>query len=298
MKSFITGIIFTGCASVSFAHPVNTPADTTRKDQTMVLPVQSLPTVTIREANIAFPPILAGQELLSIDYIEQFCERRRDYLIRTYQRSKAFFPKVANIFKKYQVPEEFKVLMALESGFNGHAISSAGAVGYWQFMDAVAREYGLKIAAKEKPVKSSGKNKKGSGKNIAKQKPAAPKAKPEDDRTNFIKSTHAAARYIKDRGRNLNNDWLLMAASYNCGVGNVWNAMERSGKPEPSFWDIRHMLPAETQAYVMNFITLNVIFHNYDSFIKSKLIFKDEVCIDDAACTNEPDIDSSVSMVK
>ena len=28
------------------------------------------------------------------------------------------------------------------------------------------------------------------------------------------------------------------------------------------------MLPAETRAYVMNFITLNVIFHNFDAFAK------------------------------
>ena len=47
------------------------------------------------------------------------------------------------------------------------------------------------------------------------------KGKQSDDRTNFMKSTLVAARYLKDRCRNLNNDWLLIAASYNCGVGNV-----------------------------------------------------------------------------
>ena len=32
-------------------------------------------------------------------------------------------------------------------------------------------------------------------------------------------------------------------------------------------------MPAETQAYVMNFIALNVIFKNYDNFVANNLIF-------------------------
>ncbi len=42
------------------------------------------------------------------------------------------------------------------------------------------------------------------------------------------------------------------------------------------FWDIKKYLPAETKSYVMNFIALNVIFNNYDKFIKNELIFTDE----------------------
>jgi len=94
-----------------------------------------------------------------------------------------------------------------------------------------------------------------------------------DDRKNFNKSTYAAARYLKDRSRNLNNNLLLMVASYNCGVGNVWEAMEKSGKKDPDFWDIKKYLPAETRSYVMNFITLNVLFHNYEKFANNTLNF-------------------------
>ena len=64
-----------------------------------------------------------------------------------------------------------------------------------------------------------------------------------------------------------------MVASYNCGVGNVWEAMKKTGKAEPDFWDIKDYLPAETRAYVMNFITLNVIFHNYEKFENNTLLF-------------------------
>jgi membrane-bound lytic murein transglycosylase MltF len=65
----------------------------------------------------------------------------------------------------------------------------------------------------------------------------------------------------------------LVVASYNCGVGNVWDAMKKTGKTDPDFWDIKNYLPAETQSYVLNFITLNVIFHNYDKFTNNILLF-------------------------
>jgi len=123
-------------------------------------------------------------------------------------------------------------------------------------MDATAKEYGLKIVeAKDN---------------------AAIRLKMKDDRTNFTKSTYAAAKYLRDRCKNLNNDLLLAVASYNWGVGNVWQAIKKSGKPNADFWDIKKYLPAETKAYVMNFIALNVVFNNYDKFSKNQLVFNSE----------------------
>jgi hypothetical protein len=216
-----------------------------------------------REANLIFPDVLIGNEEESLSYIEKFSSNRRAYVIRTYNKGKKYFPQVSAILRKHDLPHELKVLIALESAFNGNAVSRAGAVGYWQFMDRVAREYGLKYTVKRTAVK-----KKHSKKVTYKVRYV------KDDRRNFNKSTYAAARYLKDRSRNLNNDLLLMVASYNCGVGNVWEAMKRSGKEDPSFWDIKKYLPAETRAYVMNFITLNVLFHNYEKFTNNTLNFK------------------------
>jgi membrane-bound lytic murein transglycosylase MltF len=210
-----------------------------------------------KKHHVKYPALFSGNEAMTLDYIERFAKNRRAYLLRTYQKGKTLFPKVVTILKKYDVPQEFKVLIALESGFNPNAVSSAGAVGYWQIMDPVAREYGLKIAGKTR------KGKRGSAK----------KAKVIDERKNFNKSTYAAARYLKDRSRNLNNKWLLIAASYNWGVGNVWKAMQKCGKAEPTYWDIQKFLPSETRAYVMNFITLNVIFDNYDAFVNNTLAY-------------------------
>ncbi|CAN5777237.1 hypothetical protein BH11BAC4_BH11BAC4_19280 [soil metagenome] len=276
VKAFASALILSLSVAQLQAAPSVDPSDTTRKKILLASNEKKLEKfVVLKEANVEFPAILTGNEEQSIEYVEKFSTSRKGYLVRTYNRSKQLFPKAAAILKKYNVPQEFKVLLALESGFNPNAISSAGAVGYWQIMDAVAKEYGLKIATNKKVEKAEKIEKKKLAKVDRKHRKAVVVP---DDRKNFVRSTHAAARYLKDRSRNLNNDWLLIAASYNCGVGNVWNAMEKSGKAKPTFWDIKNYLPAETRAYVMNFIAMNVVFNNYDKFSKNTLCFKQVTC--------------------
>ena len=243
-------------------------ADTTKKKFLAATSAKENSEFIILEPNVVFPNVLTGNEEAALAYIEKFSENRRAYLIRTYVRSKKYFPKATAILKKYNLPQELKVLLALESAFNANAVSKAGAVGYWQIMDEVAKEYGLKYVAWEKEDKKK-KDDKVKLVKVPVVKPVAIK----DDRKNFNKSTYAAARYLKDRSRNLDNNLLLMVASYNCGVGNVWNAMKRTGKANPDFWDIKTYLPAETQTYVMNFITLNVVFSNYEKFTNNTLMF-------------------------
>ena len=224
--------------------------------------------VTIGD-NVVFPEVLLGNEEKSVGYIEKFATNRRAYLIRTFNRGKKYFPKAKAVLAKYDLPHELKVLLALESAFNANAVSKAGAVGYWQIMDEVAKEYGLHYVPKNTATPKSKKIKKTSSKH-----PPLKLRPQRDDRKNFNKSTYTAARYLRDRSRNLNSNLLLMVASYNCGVGNVWQAMKKSGKDSPDFWDIKNYLPAETQTYVMNFIALNVIFHNYKKFENNSLLFK------------------------
>jgi hypothetical protein len=228
-----------------------------------------------KEANIVYPVVLQGNEEQSLEYIEKFSKNRRDYLIRTYKKSKKYFPKVATVLRKYGLTKEYQVLLPLESAFNGNAVSGAGAVGYWQIMDEVAKEYGLtyepQLSSEEKKKLEEEKKLLAATQPIGK---VAKKVIVKDDRKNFIKSTNTAARYLRDRTRNLGNDILLIVASYNCGVGNVWKAKQRTGLSNPTFWDAKKFLPAETQAYVMNFITLNVLFNNYQKFENNSLSFK------------------------
>ena len=269
-KLFVTGVI---SLSIMCLGPLPALAlgDTTNKNASTALAKRFAdPVNPSTSGNIVFPALLEKESAESLAYIEKFSVNRRAYLLRTYARSKKFFPKAHLILKKYDVPSEFAVLLALESAFNPNAVSRAGAVGYWQIMDEVAKEYGLRIVEDQhKKNKTDVTPKKGKvAKPTAKKKPAI------DDRKNFSVSTHTAAKYLKARMRNLDNNWLLIAASYNWGVGNVWNAIEKSGKKNPTFWDIKDQLPSETRSYVMNFIALNVIFKNYEKFLNNSLDFR------------------------
>src|SRR5690606_3557986 len=143
----------------------------------------------------------------SSSYVENFANKKSTYIQSLYQRGKKLTPKIQAIFRKYGVPVEMALLMGLESSYNSKAISSAGASGYWQFMDGSAKMYGLKII--EKPGAQTAANP------VKGAKPAT------DDRHNFTKSTYAAAKYLRDLSRMFNSDWLLVAAAYNYGPGNL-----------------------------------------------------------------------------
>lgn len=257
--------------STSFYHlSAGAQIDSTKKPLLAAIDKSAALSYVIVESNVVFPEILKGNEVEMLPYIEKFSSKRRDYVVRMYTKGKTFLTKAAKVLNKYDLPSELRVLLALESAYNGNAVSKAGAVGYWQIMDEVAREYGIKYIAQMSDAEKKRllKQKK---KNGEKQRKVLVKLK--DDRKNFNIATHTAARYLRDRRKNLDDNWLLVVASYNCGIGNVRKAMKKSGAVNPTFWDVKKYLPAETRAYVMNFITLNVIFNNYEMFAKNKLSF-------------------------
>ena len=263
---FITSIIF------FISHSANLFAQ--NKDTSILLLASAIikneALFFIKQPNVIFPEILKGNEANASDYIAAYSAKKRNYLLQIFKKGKDILPKVNAILKKNNLPKELGILMLLESDCNANALSKAGAVGYWQIMDVVAKEYGLKyvprISSEEKKKLFALDAKKASSFFKA-------RAKLKDDRKNFNRSTLTAARYLQDRRQNLDDDWLLVVASYNCGLGNVRKAIRKSGKINPGFWEIKRFLPSETQAYVMNFITLNVISHNYEKFYDNNLNF-------------------------
>ena len=82
-----------------------------------------------------------------------------------------------------------------------------------------------------------------------------------DDRCDPIKSSYAAARYLKDL-YDIFGDWTLVIAAYNCGPNNINKAIHRSGG-EKDFWRIYPYLPAETRGYVPAFIAANYVMNYY-----------------------------------
>jgi membrane-bound lytic murein transglycosylase D len=76
-----------------------------------------------------------------------------------------------------------------------------------------------------------------------------------DDRRDPVKSSYAAARYLRDLYL-IFGDWNLVIAAYNCGPENINRAIRRSGGKR-DYWEIYPYLPKETRGYVPAFIAAN-----------------------------------------
>jgi membrane-bound lytic murein transglycosylase D len=138
-----------------------------------------------------------------------------------------YFNVIDEIFTQHGLPVELKYLAVVESKLKSGAESRVGAVGPWQFMPATAKQFGLKIL------------------------------KGRDDRKDFVKSTHAAAKYLKYLYNDF-GDWLLVLAAYNSGPGYVYNAIKKSGSR--NFWVLQNYLPTESRNHVKRFIGTHYIF--------------------------------------
>ena len=83
-----------------------------------------------------------------------------------------------------------------------------------------------------------------------------------DERTNYYKSTIAAAKYLRDLYAQF-NDWLLVLAAYNGGPRPVYNAIQKSGSK--NFWVLQNYLPAESRDHVKKFIATHYYFEGRGS---------------------------------
>lgn len=156
-----------------------------------------------------------------IEYVRSYHQNHGERIAKIKARNKAYFNLIDNVMKRYGLPREMKSLAIIESAMNCNAVSPVGAVGPWQFMAGTAKQLGLRVDGRV------------------------------DERRDFYKSTHAAAKYLKYL-HEIFHDWFLVIASYNCGPAPVLRAIN-SGVGR-SFWDIKPRLPKETQNHVMAFI--------------------------------------------
>jgi membrane-bound lytic murein transglycosylase D len=101
-------------------------------------------------------------------------------------RANLFLPIIERVLKEENLPKDFRFLVIQESALIADAVSSANAVGFWQFKEPAAREIGLKI---DRHV---------------------------DERMHITAATRAAARYLKKNNQEFNN-WLYALLAYNEG---------------------------------------------------------------------------------
>jgi membrane-bound lytic murein transglycosylase D len=156
-------------------------------------------------------------------FVTRFQTTLREFFSSALSRSGRYVPRMSSILQKEGVPQELAYLPLIESGFRPQAVSRAGAVGPWQFIPETGRRYGLRI---DRYV---------------------------DERRDPVKSTQAAARYLKDLHA-MFGDWHLSLAAYNTGEQNISRILER-GRAE-DFWEMsdRGYLYQETSNFVPEFL--------------------------------------------
>ncbi len=159
-------------------------------------------------------------------FVQDYMRVHGSHLQKMKNWGQPYFLFIENILQQYGLPKELKYIAVIESNLSTSATSSAGAGGPWQFMPYTARQYGLMVNDYI------------------------------DERRDYLKSTHAAARYLLTLYHDL-HDWLLVMAAYNGGSGRVYNAIKRSGSR--NFWNLQYYLPEESRTYVKRFIATHYI---------------------------------------
>jgi peptidoglycan lytic transglycosylase D len=162
-------------------------------------------------------------------FINYFQTSARDVFARWLSRSERYVPMMKQVLKKEQLPEELIYLAMIESGFSPHAYSSASAVGPWQFMSATGKRYSLRI---DQWI---------------------------DERRDPLKSTVAAAMYLKELYGMFNKDWYLAAAGYNAGENKILRAIDMYNSRD--FWQLSKgsFLKRETKEYVPKLLAAAII---------------------------------------
>jgi membrane-bound lytic murein transglycosylase D len=182
---------------------------------------------------IDIPPAHAENPAVT-HFVRVLTGRGRETLEGALARSGTYRPAMSRIFREADLPEDLLNLCVIESEFLPRAHSEADTSGLWQFTRATALRYGLKIDSWI------------------------------DERKDPIKSTRAAASYLKDLYSQF-KDWLLVVAAFNAGEGSVRSALNRLARKNFSLLNVRPLLKPNTQQYVDRFVATTLIFRKPES---------------------------------
>lgn len=179
---------------------------------------------------------------VTLQYIRMYLFQQPVLVGRLLGLEDYYLPTIERILRAYGLPSELKYLPIIESALVPEALSPMAAAGIWQFIPSTARLYGLQVSRQL------------------------------DERYDLEKSTHAAARYLRNAYQ-IFGDWLLVIAAYNCGQGRVLRAIKLAGGRK-DYWEIAPFLPAETRGYVPAFVAACYIM-NYAPLHGIRPIFPD-----------------------
>jgi len=174
-------------------------------------------------------PVVWNERVLRATFY--YYKNRKTTIDHWIPRASQYLATMKKIIAEHGLPEDLAYLPLIESGFRPKAYSHAHASGIWQFIPSTGKIYGLRNNYWL------------------------------DERRDPLKSTVAAARYLKKLYSEF-NDWHLALAAYNCGEGGLSRAINRSNSK--NYWDLN--LPRETMNYVPLFLAALTIAKNPSCF--------------------------------
>jgi membrane-bound lytic murein transglycosylase D len=153
------------------------------------------------------------------DFVRFYSGPGRSFYENATHRLQQYLPMMKEIFSREGVPPDLIWIGLVESAYNPAARSPRAAVGIWQLIPETASRYGLAVGTRV------------------------------DERTDPVKSTVAAARFLRHLYA-VFGDWNLVLAAYNSGEQRLVQSIARGGTK--NFWELvqRQLLPRETQDYV------------------------------------------------
>ncbi|MEO6831238.1 MAG: lytic transglycosylase domain-containing protein [Chitinophagaceae bacterium] len=151
-------------------------------------------------------------------------------------KAKIYFPYISAWLKYYGIPDDFKYIPIVECGFR-NVSSGVGARGFWQLMPEVATELGLIVTPTY------------------------------DQRDDPGRATIAACKLIRQHYAIIKNSlhissWILTAACYNFGPGNVLKTVKNQGTDY-----FKMQLNAETAEYVYRLIAVKELFEHPELYM-------------------------------
>ena len=192
--------------------------------------------------------------------INLFKDRIRERFSIWLERSAKYIEIMKDVLKEKNLPEELVFLPIVESGFNLNAYSRARAVGPWQFIAGTAKRYGLVIDWWR------------------------------DERKDPIKSTGAAADYLKDL-HGMFGSWKLALAAYDAGEGRIMKALKKTGAED--YWALLHtkQIRAETKEYVPRYIAATMIANTPEEYGFYNLVYHEPLEYDEVTLNSPADIE-------
>lgn len=188
-----------------------------------------------------------------------FSKRIKERFSLYLSRSGQYLEMMKEILREKNVPEDIVFLSLIESGFNPYAYSIAKAAGPWQFISSTAKRYGLEIDWWK------------------------------DERRDPVKSTIAAADYLKDL-YGMFGSWSLAMAAYNAGEGKIMKAIRRNKSDD--YWDLlgTSHIRTETKEYVPRFIAASMIAANPQEFGFEDIEYHQPMSYDEVALESPVDL--------